>query len=144
MAEETSLIAQQIRLSQWAEQIRDCKNRPEGMDVATWCEQHNITKANYYYRLKRVRQMCLEQMTDSVQPTFVELRKPVNILASRVLPQLSVLPVFHISQLCFQQLFTTPTIHCFLYHFQSAVSSFNKTITVIICYGIFNSIYITT
>lgn len=76
MAEETSLIAQQVRLSQWAEQIRDCKNRPEGMDVATWCEQHNITKANYYYRLKRVRQMCLEQMTDTVQPAFVELRKP--------------------------------------------------------------------
>ena len=75
MAEETSLIAQQVRLSQWAEQIRDCKNRPEGMDVATWCEQHNITKANYYYRLKRVRQMCLEQMTDTVQPAFVELRK---------------------------------------------------------------------
>ena len=48
----------------------------EGMDVATWCEQHNITKANYYYRLKRVRQMCLEQMTDTVQPAFVELRKP--------------------------------------------------------------------
>ena len=76
MAEEISLIAQQVRLRQWAEQIRDCKNRPEGMDVATWCEQHNITKANYYYRLKRVRQMCLEQMTDSVQPAFVELRKP--------------------------------------------------------------------
>ena len=76
MAEETSLIAQQVRLRQWAEQIRDCKNRPEGMDVATWCEQHNITKANYYYRLKRVRQMCLEQMTDSVKPAFVELHKP--------------------------------------------------------------------
>ena len=76
MAEETSLIAQQVRLSQWAEQIRDCKNRPEGMDVATWCEQHNITKANYYYRLKRVRQMCLEQMTDAGHPAFVELRKP--------------------------------------------------------------------
>lgn len=76
MAEETSLIAQQVRLSQWAEQIRDCKNRPEGMDVATWCEQHNITKANYYYRLKRVRQMCLEQMTETGHPAFVELRKP--------------------------------------------------------------------
>ena len=43
----------------WAEQIRECQNRPEGMDVSTWCEQNNITKANYYYRLKRVRQMCV-------------------------------------------------------------------------------------
>ena len=59
MAEQTSLVAQQVRLMHWAEQIRECQNRPEGMDVSTWCEQNNITKANYYYRLKRVRQMCL-------------------------------------------------------------------------------------
>ena len=39
MAEETSLVAQQIRLSQWAAQIRDCQNRPEGMNVTTWCAQ---------------------------------------------------------------------------------------------------------
>lgn len=76
MAEETSLVAQQIRLSQWAAQIRDCQNRPKGMDVTTWCAQHNITKANYYYRLKRVRQMCLDQISDAAQPAFVELQQP--------------------------------------------------------------------
>ena len=59
MAEQTSLVAQQVRLMHWAEQIRECQNRPEGMDVSAWCEQNNITKANYYYRLKRGRQMCV-------------------------------------------------------------------------------------
>ena len=44
MAEQTSLDAQQVRLMHWAEQIRECQNRPEGMDVSTWCEQNNITK----------------------------------------------------------------------------------------------------
>lgn len=48
MAEQSSLVAQQVRLMHWAEQIRECQNRPEGMDVSTWCEQNNITKANYY------------------------------------------------------------------------------------------------
>ncbi len=76
MAEETSLIAQQIRLSQYAAQIRDYQNRPEGMDVTTWCAQHNITKANYYYRLKRVRKMCLDKISDATQSTFVELQQP--------------------------------------------------------------------
>ena len=57
----------------WAEQIRECQNRPEGMDVSTWCEQNNITKANYYYRLKRVRQMCLDQLPEAEKPAFVEL-----------------------------------------------------------------------
>ena len=59
MATQTSLVAQQVRIRQWAEQIRNCQNRPKGMDVETWCTQNNLTKANYYYRLRRVRQICL-------------------------------------------------------------------------------------
>ena len=55
MATQTSLVAQQVRIRQWAEQIRNCQNRPKGMDVETWCTQNNLTKANYYYRLRRVR-----------------------------------------------------------------------------------------
>lgn len=79
MTEQTSLVAQQVRLMQWAEQIKDCQNRPDGMDVSTWCSQHNITKANYYYRLKRVRQMCLDQLPETAQPSFVELRQPPTV-----------------------------------------------------------------
>ena len=62
MATQTSLVAQQVRIRQWAEQIRNCQNRPKGMDVETWCTQNNLTKANYYYRLRRVRQICLDQI----------------------------------------------------------------------------------
>ena len=47
-------------MQQWAAQIQDCKNRPADMKVETWCSEHGITKANYYYRLKRVRKACLE------------------------------------------------------------------------------------
>lgn len=75
MAEQTSLVAQQIRLMHWAEQIRECQNRLEGMDVSTWCEQNNITKANYYYPLKRVRQMYLDQLPEAEKPAFVELSR---------------------------------------------------------------------
>ena len=51
MATQTSLVAQQVRIRQWAEQIRNCQNRPKGMDVETWCTQNNLTKANYYYNV---------------------------------------------------------------------------------------------
>ena len=77
MAEQTSLVAQQVRLMHWAEQIRECQNRPEGMDVSTWCEQNNITKANYYYRLKRVRQMCLDQLPEAAERTATVPEVPV-------------------------------------------------------------------
>ena len=77
MATQTSLMAQQLRIQQWAEQIRKCQNRPKGMNVETWCAQ-NLTKANYYYRLRRVCEVCLEQIQDSEMPTFVELPIPDN------------------------------------------------------------------
>ena len=73
MATQTSLVAQQVRIRQWAEQIRNCQNRPKGMDVETWCTQNNLTKANYYYPLKRVRQMYLDQLSEAEKPAFVEL-----------------------------------------------------------------------
>lgn len=60
MSSQTSLVAEQVRLQQWAAQLQDCKNRPADMKVETWCSEHGITKANYYYRLKRVRKACLE------------------------------------------------------------------------------------
>ena len=75
MTTQTSLVAEQVRLQQWAEQVRDCKNRPSGMDVETWCAQNNITKANYYYRLRRVRKACLDQM-QTEQSDFIELPIP--------------------------------------------------------------------
>lgn len=75
MTTQTSLMAEQVRLQQWAEQVRDCKNRPTGMDVETWCNQNNITKANYYYRLRRVRKACLDQI-QTEQSNFIELPIP--------------------------------------------------------------------
>lgn len=73
MKSETSLVAQQVRLQHWADQIRDCQNRPDGMNVDTWCEQQGITKANYYYRLRRVREACLSMTEECLSDVFVEL-----------------------------------------------------------------------
>lgn len=75
MATQTSLIAQQTRIREWTEQIRDCQSRPKGMDVETWCAQNNLTKANYYYRLRRVREVYLEQFQETL-PEFIEISNP--------------------------------------------------------------------
>ena len=62
MGSATTAVAVQYRLKEWAEQIRECQNRPAGMSVIGWCASHGITKANYYYRLRRVREACLESL----------------------------------------------------------------------------------
>ena len=60
MKSHTSLVAQQTRLSEWADLIRDCQNRPQGMKNDEWCQLHDITKASYYWRLRKVREAYLE------------------------------------------------------------------------------------
>ena len=80
MKSQTSLVAQQTRLSEWAEQIKDCQNRPQGMKIDEWCQLHGITKANYYWRLRKVREAFLEA-TD-IAPAFVELPAPMPVEAT--------------------------------------------------------------
>lgn len=66
MSSETSMVAAQYRLQEWAAQIGKCQSRPAGMSVASWCAGNGITKANYYYRLRRVRETCLENIQKEV------------------------------------------------------------------------------
>ena len=51
MKSRESEAASQIRLQQWAEEIRDCRNRPANMTVDEWCLQHGMKKANYYWKM---------------------------------------------------------------------------------------------
>lgn len=45
------------------------------MTLDTWCGLHEINKATYYYRLRKVRQACLHAMAPP-KPEFVELSLP--------------------------------------------------------------------
>ncbi len=67
MSSETTMLATQYRLHEWAAQIKDCQNRPAGMSVVDWCAHNGITKANYYYRLRRVREACIENLSKNTQ-----------------------------------------------------------------------------
>ena len=81
MKSKESQVATQVRLNQWALQVQDCLNCPKNMTVNEWCEHHNMKKANYYWRLKRVRQACLEQVKSSGE-SFVELPVPTECYPS--------------------------------------------------------------
>ena len=68
MSSLTTDIATQYRLQEWAAQIRDCQNRPDGVSVVQWCSQNGIIKANYYYRLRCVREACIENIPEQMLP----------------------------------------------------------------------------
>jgi hypothetical protein len=84
MNSTTTMVATQYRLQEWAEQIKSCNNRPSGMKVEEWCAQNSITKANYYYRLRRVREACLEIVPEGMIPKTIvpvptDLIKPQTV-----------------------------------------------------------------
>lgn len=54
MNSHTSLVAQQTRLSEWADLISDCQNCPQGMKIKEWCQLYDITKVSYYWGLWKV------------------------------------------------------------------------------------------
>ena len=83
MSSEASIVAMQYRLQEWAAQIKECQNRPAGMTVVSWCACNGITKADYYYRLRRVREACLETVQEKcpaqpVIPVGPELIQQLN------------------------------------------------------------------
>ncbi len=94
MNTQTSLVAEQVRLRQWAEQIKDCQNRPADMKVDTWCAEHGLTKANYYYRLRRVREACLT-VCENAGTSFVELPTPADITPDTVVSVSAPAAILH-------------------------------------------------
>lgn len=79
MKSQTSIVAKQVRLQQWADQVKDCQSRPKGTKVETWCDMNGISRANYYYRLRCIRQAYLEELQEQSSPEFIELSLPVPV-----------------------------------------------------------------
>ena len=72
MKQETSVVARNYRLQEWAVMVRECNSRPHGITVKQWCLEHDVTPANYYYRLTQVQKACLETLpTESIQQQVI-------------------------------------------------------------------------
>ena len=76
----TKLATTQIRITEWAAIIKDCKS--SGLKVDEYCQQHDISRDAYYYWLRKVKAAALQQAG------FVELplpeSKPVTTTAFAV------------------------------------------------------------
>ena len=64
----TKLATTQIRITEWAAIIKDCKS--SGLKVDEYCQQHDISRDAYYYWLRKVKTAALQQAD------FVELPVP--------------------------------------------------------------------
>ena len=51
-------VKRQLRLQEWAEQIKECKQ--SGSTVREWCKGNGVSLKTYYNRMKRVREELLD------------------------------------------------------------------------------------
>jgi len=81
---DTSKVAQQYRLNQWARIIREC--RSSGQTVKAWCTEHNIKQSSYFYWLRRVRKAACEALpalnTGETETQIVEVNFPPDKTAA--------------------------------------------------------------
>lgn len=63
---DISVLKSQVRLQVWAAMVSEC--RQSGMTVEAWCKSQNLNSKTYYYRLKKVREAALANITPDQFP----------------------------------------------------------------------------
>lgn len=69
---DTRLATRQVRMSQWAEVIRD--RNESGLTIREYCAQHGISRDAYFYWLRKIRESAIEASGGQ----FAELTAPAE------------------------------------------------------------------
>ena len=84
-------LRKQYRLQNWMEAIRDQK--ASGLSIRQWCEQHHVTKYQFYYRQRAVRAAMADAVKAESLPasSSTEITVPVPLNKK---PAISEKPAF--------------------------------------------------
>lgn len=76
-------VAREVRLSKWAEIIREQK--ASGQSIHVWCAENGVTKQQYFYWQRQLRGIACESLATQsgclphVAPTFTEVPLPAKV-----------------------------------------------------------------
>lgn len=73
---DSTTVTKQIKLQYWADIFRE--RQASGLTIAKWCKENDVTPSNYYYWLKRIKQMAC----DSLPIVDVQSNQLVKVPAS--------------------------------------------------------------
>lgn len=71
----TNLVAKQYQLNEWAQMVKSQKD--SGLSVGDWCAGNNVTRAAFYYRLRKVREACIESL-ETIPSSIVPISKIIE------------------------------------------------------------------
>ncbi|MBE5872191.1 MAG: hypothetical protein E7294_13205 [Lachnospiraceae bacterium] len=98
----TSKVVHQAKLNTWADLIRD--QQSSSLSVASWCEQHQLSKDQYYYWKRKLKDHYVEaQLPDIVPITSPALQQSftscttvtTQSLQSSLTLSIAVISIFH-------------------------------------------------
>lgn len=72
MSEAIGNVKSDVRLREWETQIMEMQ--ASGLSVRKWCEANGIKRKTFYYRLRKVRESCLNNLEP--EQKIVPLRIP--------------------------------------------------------------------
>ena len=58
--DKVTFVKSQLKLEHWRRLIAECQS--SGMQVKQWCAENRISKDQYYYWLRKVREMAIENL----------------------------------------------------------------------------------
>lgn len=70
-------VKQDVQMQEWIAQIQEQK--ASGLTVQGWCAENGISRKTFYYRLRKVREMCLDSAPAIVPLTVPERRGDIRI-----------------------------------------------------------------
>lgn len=70
-------VKHEMQLQEWTAQIE--AQQASGMTVQKWCKENGINPKTYYYRLRRVRERCVDTVAAIVPVNIPQQRSDIRI-----------------------------------------------------------------
>ena len=78
----STLVTQKVQLQEWFHMMQESKGRPQQISLDEWCkENHGISAAGYYYRVRKVKEAYLDQVSEE------QLQNHLAMVPKDLLPQ---------------------------------------------------------
>ena len=93
--DKVSLVKSRLKLEHWKRLIAECQN--SNLPVKQWCNNNDVSKDQYYYWLRKIREMTVSEIlvpvSDTVSFRRLEVKPPLTGTRQSVmihLPQATV------------------------------------------------------
>lgn len=70
-------VKQEVRLNEWTAQIE--AQQASGLTVQQWCAENGINPKTYYYRLRKVREQCVDEAPSIVPVSLPHKNADIRI-----------------------------------------------------------------